>query len=52
MRSGSERLVRGVLLAVALSAISSLLLIAAFIFKEGLPFILKVGVRDFLFAAV
>jgi len=52
MRSGSERLVRGVLLAVALSAISSLLLIAAFIFKEGLPFILKVGVRDFLFASV
>jgi phosphate ABC transporter permease protein PstC len=37
-----------VLLVVALSSIASLLLIAAFIFEEGLPFFLRVGLKDFL----
>ena len=36
---------------VAFSALASLLLIAVFIFKEGLPFMLKVGLRDFLFSS-
>jgi phosphate ABC transporter permease protein PstC len=35
-------------MAVAFSALASLLLIAVFIFKEGVPFMLKVGFRDFL----
>jgi phosphate ABC transporter permease protein PstC len=34
---------------VALSALAGLLLIALFIFKEGLPFLFKVGLRHFLF---
>jgi len=38
-------------MAVAFSAVASLLLIAVFIFKEGLPFMMKVGLRDFLFAS-
>jgi phosphate ABC transporter permease protein PstC len=46
-----EKVVERLLLAVAFSAIASLLLIAVFIFKEGLPFILKVGPRDFLFSS-
>jgi phosphate ABC transporter permease protein PstC len=33
---------------VALTAISGLALITVFIFKEGLPFMMKVGVADFL----
>ena len=36
---------------VAFSSLASLVLIAAFIFKEGFPFMLKVGLRDFLFSS-
>jgi phosphate ABC transporter permease protein PstC len=43
-----ERVAERVLLVVALSSIASLLLIAAFIFEEGLPFFLHVGLKDFL----
>jgi phosphate ABC transporter permease protein PstC len=46
----SEKCVERILMAVAFSAISSLLLIAVFIFKEGLPFIPKVGLQEFLFS--
>lgn len=51
MKGSGEKTVKAVLLAVALSAIASLLLIAVFIFKEGVPFILRVGLRDFLFSS-
>jgi len=51
MRLGGEKTVRAILLAMALSAVGSLLLIAVFIFKEGVPFILRVGPRVFLFSA-
>ncbi len=51
MKGSGEKTVKTILLAVALSAIASLLLIAVFIFKEGVPFILRVGLRDFLFAS-
>jgi len=39
---------RPLLAAIAFSAIASLLLIAAFILKEGLPFMLRVGLPHFL----
>lgn len=38
-------------MATAFSAVASLLLIAIFIFKEGLPFMFKVGLRDFLLSS-
>jgi phosphate ABC transporter permease protein PstC len=47
-----ERIAERVLLVVALSSIASLLLIAGFILKEGLPFFLRVGLRDFLASSV
>jgi phosphate transport system permease protein len=50
MRLSGEKWVQRLLIAVSFSAIGGLLLIALFILKEGLPFIFKVGVRDFLFA--
>ena len=43
-----DRIIGAVLLAVALSAISGLLLITLFIFKEGLPLIGKIGLRQFI----
>jgi phosphate transport system permease protein len=46
-----DQLARYVFLAVAFSATVSLLLIALFILKEGVPFIVKVGLKDFLFAS-
>jgi phosphate transport system permease protein len=46
-----DRLARHIFLAVAFSATASLLLIALFILKEGVPFIIKVGPRDFLLAS-
>jgi phosphate ABC transporter permease protein PstC len=46
-----EKVVERLLLAVALSAIASLALIAVFILKEGVPFMLKVGPRNFLFSS-
>jgi len=44
----SEKAIRIVLMLLALSAISGLALITAFIFKEGVPIIGEVGVRNFL----
>jgi ABC-type phosphate transport system permease subunit len=46
-----EQVVEKLLLVVAFSAITSLLLIAVFIVKEGAPFLFKVGLRDFLWSS-
>lgn len=43
-----ERAAERTLLLVALSSLAGLLLIAAFMFKEGLPFFVRVGIADFL----
>lgn len=42
-----DKIIQIALTIVALSAISSLVLITVFVFKEGLPIILRVGVKDF-----
>jgi phosphate ABC transporter permease protein PstC len=42
-----DKIIHAALTIVALSAISSLALITVFIFKEGLPIILRVGVKNF-----
>jgi len=46
-----EKGVKRILMLTAFSAISALLLIALFILNEGLPFIFKYGVKDFLFSS-
>jgi phosphate ABC transporter permease protein PstC len=46
-----EKGVERVLLATAFSALFGLLLIAVFIFLEGLPFIFRIGPRSFLFSS-
>ncbi|MBI4764552.1 MAG: phosphate ABC transporter permease subunit PstC [Deltaproteobacteria bacterium] len=46
-----EKIIEKILMVLAFSAIGILLLITVYIFKEGLPIILKVGVKDFLFNA-
>jgi phosphate ABC transporter permease protein PstC len=51
MSTTAENTARRVLLAVALSAFACLLLIALFMLKEGVPFLFKVGIRDFLFSS-
>ena len=51
MRLNAETLAKGLLTVVAFSALASLLLIAVFIFKEGFPFMLRVGIGDFLFSS-
>ena len=51
MRITAEKITQGILTVVAISALASLLLIAVFIFKEGFPFMLKVGISDFLFSS-
>lgn len=51
MKLLGEKGVQRVLTAVAFSALCGLLLIAVFIFLEGVPFILKVGFRDFLLSS-
>ncbi len=51
MRLNGETFAKGLLTVVAFSALASLLLIAVFIFKEGFPFMLKVGISDFLFSS-
>lgn len=43
-----EKLLEKGLLVVALSALGSLLLIALFIFAEGLPLIVKIGLKEFI----
>lgn len=51
MRITGETVAKSLLTLVAFSALASLLLIAVFILKEGLPFMMKVGLGDFLFAS-
>jgi phosphate ABC transporter permease protein PstC len=51
MKLFGEKAVRKILLVAAFSAISALLLIALFIIKEGLPFLLSYGLGDFLFSS-
>ncbi|HOZ45681.1 MAG TPA: phosphate ABC transporter permease subunit PstC [Candidatus Hydrogenedentes bacterium] len=46
-----DRLISLAFMVVALSAISGLALITVFIFREGLPIILKSGVRGFFFSS-
>lgn len=46
-----ERIIKYILLLTALSAISGLALITFFIFNEGLPFISKVGLWDFILSS-
>ena len=46
-----EKIIEKILMVLAFSAIGILLLITVYIFKEGLPIIMKVGVKDFLFNA-
>lgn len=46
-----ERMIAAALLAIALSAIASLAIITLFIFKEGLPIIVKMGLDRFLFSS-
>lgn len=48
MKFNSEKIVHYTLLVMAFSAIASLALIAVFMLKEGLPFILKYGLGKFL----
>ncbi len=46
-----EKLIQQALFFLALSALLSLLLIAIFIFYEGVPLIVRVGWKDFLASA-
>jgi phosphate ABC transporter permease protein PstC len=46
-----ERVISAILLLIALSAVSGLALITVFIFKEGLPIILRVGGREFFLSS-
>jgi phosphate ABC transporter permease protein PstC len=48
---GGEGLIRGLLTAIACTTILCLVVIALFIFKEGLPFLFKVGLGDFLLSS-
>ena len=47
----SEKIIRGLLIGVALTALSGLGLIAAFVFKEGIPLMAKVGLGKFIFSS-
>lgn len=51
MKLISEKGVKLLLMITAFSAISALLLIALFIINEGLPFIFKYGLKEFLFSS-
>ena len=51
MKFRGEHIARYTLLAIACSAIASLVLIALFIVKEGLPVILQLGLRKFLLSS-
>jgi phosphate ABC transporter permease protein PstC len=51
MKLFSEKGVQRILKITAFSAISALLLIALFILNEGLPFIFKYGLKEFLFSS-
>lgn len=48
MRINSDKIISLTLLAVAMSAVSGLAVITAFIFKEGLPIMMKTGVWNFV----
>ncbi len=48
MKMSGEKAVRFGLMLLAFSSLASLLLIAVFILKEGVPFIIHYGVREFL----
>lgn len=51
MKINGEKIAKTSLMLVAFSALASLLLIAVFILKEGVPFMLKVGFNDFLLSS-
>ncbi|HVO75913.1 MAG TPA: phosphate ABC transporter permease subunit PstC [Ignavibacteriaceae bacterium] len=51
MKLVSEKGVQRILKVTAFSAISTLFLIALFIINEGLPFIFKYGLKEFLFSS-
>jgi phosphate ABC transporter permease protein PstC len=51
MKLIGEKGIQKILLVAAFSAISALLLIALFIIKEGLPFLFRYGLSDFLFSS-
>ncbi len=51
MKPVGERVVEWTLKGLAFSALASLLLIAVFIFMEGAPFMVRLGVKDFLFSS-
>jgi phosphate ABC transporter permease protein PstC len=51
MRLSGDKIAQYVFQAIAFSAIASLVLIAGFILKEGLPFILRYGPANFLFSS-
>jgi phosphate ABC transporter permease protein PstC len=51
MSGGSDALVRRLLTALACTTILCLLVIALFIFKEGMPFLFKVGLGNFLLSS-
>jgi len=48
-RRGTERVIRFVFLGVALASITTLFLIALFLFSEGIPIFKEVSVTDFIF---
>jgi len=51
MKLFGEKVVERILMITAFSAISALLLIALFILNEGLPFMFKYGITNFLFSS-
>jgi phosphate ABC transporter permease protein PstC len=46
-----DKIIHAALTVIALSAISGLALITIFVFKEGLPIILRIGAKDFFFSS-
>jgi phosphate ABC transporter permease protein PstC len=46
-----EKLIEKILMVLAFSALSLLLLITIFIFREGFPIVIKSGIQDFLFSS-
>jgi len=51
MKKPGEKTIQTILTVIAFSALAGLLLIALFIFQEGVPFIFKVGIKDFLLSS-
>jgi phosphate ABC transporter permease protein PstC len=51
MKGTGEKAAEWILRGLAFSALASLLLIAVFIFKEGAPFIFRLGLKDFLLSS-